>query len=164
MCVRWAMAVGLLAILLGAGSTEAVAQTPLPGFRVVRPDGTAVSSAQLAPGDQWLLIYLAPGCPSCDRLLAALKDWQSPALLERAVIVVGGQAPTAQSYIQRTEPSEVSSIAWYADAGNEAWTALRLTGTPVLVGVRKGVVEWAVSGVLNDPAALESVVKTWVGQ
>jgi hypothetical protein len=44
----------------------------------------------------------------------------------------------------------------------EGWSALRLTGTPVLVGVKQGMIQWAISGVLNDPAALESAVKTWV--
>jgi hypothetical protein len=32
----------------------------------------------------------------------------------------------------------------------------------VLIGVRQGKTEWSLSGVLSDPAALKSVVLTWV--
>jgi len=53
-------------------------------------------------------------------------------------------------------------LTWYADPERVAATALELSGAPVLIGVRNGAVEWQVGGVLNDPAALESVVRSWV--
>ena len=153
-----------LAALLGATSAKAIERRPLPAFRVVAPDGTVVSSSKIPVPDKWLLLYVAPGCQSCDRLLAAFKSWQSPQLVQRTVIIVGGQVASAQTYLQQALPPEVNTIPWFADAGNEAWLALRLTGTPVLIGVNKGITEWAISGVLNDPSTLESVVKSWVNQ
>ena len=40
--------------------------------------------------------------------------------------------------------------------------ALDLRGTPVLIGVERGEINWTIGGVLNDPGALESVVRKWV--
>jgi hypothetical protein len=40
--------------------------------------------------------------------------------------------------------------------------ALEIQGAPVLVGVRKGTVVWSMSGVLNDPKALASLIRSWV--
>jgi hypothetical protein len=162
--VRPALIGGAL-LLLVAGTAEAIEQKPLPPFRLLAPDGaTLVPSNELQGGDQWLLVYVSPGCPSCDLLLAALKGWQSASLIQHTIVVVGAQTTAAaQQYMQRMLPPEVGAVQWYADVQAEAWTALQLTGTPVLVGVRKGMIQWAISGVLNDPGALESVVKTWVG-
>jgi hypothetical protein len=164
MRARSVLAMGVVMAVLWVGTASAIEQKPLPAFRVYGADGQAVFSAQLPVPDQWLLIFVAPGCRSCDLLLASLKSWESPQLLQHTIIIVGGPTASAQSYIQRVLPPEVSAIPWYADAGGEAWAALGLTGTPVLVGVNKHMIQWAISGVLNDPAALESVVKTWVSQ
>ncbi len=51
---------------------------------------------------------------------------------------------------------------WYADSQMQAWQALQLHGTPVLVGVSKGQIAWTLAGVLSKPESLESVVRTWV--
>jgi len=40
--------------------------------------------------------------------------------------------------------------------------ALRLTGTPVIIGNRKGRMEWMISGLLKDPATLTSAIRTRV--
>jgi hypothetical protein len=164
MRMRSALIAGALLVTVGAGAVRAIEQRPLPVFHVAGSGGAVVTSTQLAVADQWLLLYVAPGNRSCDLLLAALKDWQSAALIQHTVIIVGGAVQPAQAYLQQALPSEVSAIPWYADAQGEAWSTLRLTGTPVLIGVKKGVIQWSISGVLNDPTALESAVKTWVGQ
>lgn len=164
MRITRALMIVALAALLGAPALRASSQGPLPAFTLLAPDGTAVASTQMKVPDQWLLIYVDPGCRSCDMLLAALKGWQSPQLVQHTVLVVGGTLAGAQSYLQQKLPSEVAAIPWYGDSQRQAWNALRLTGTPVLVGVRKGQIEWVISGVLNDPAALKSVVTTWVSQ
>jgi hypothetical protein len=153
-----------LAALLGAPALRASSQGPLPAFTMLAPDGTAVVSTQIKVPDQWLMIYVSPSCRSCDMLLAALKGWQSPQLDEHTVLVVGGTLTQAESYLQQKLPSEAAAIPWYDDSQGQAWKALRLTGTPVLIGIRKGQIEWMISGVLNDPASLKSVVTTWVGQ
>jgi hypothetical protein len=166
MRVQSALIAGALLAVLGAQTAKAIERKPLPLFRLLASDGaTVVPSNELPGGDQWLLVYVSPGCPSCDLLLAALKGWQSASLIQHTILVVGAPtAAAAQQYVQRILPPDVSGIQWYADVQAEAWTALQLTGTPVLVGVNKGTIQWAISGVLNDPGALESVVKTWAGQ
>jgi hypothetical protein len=165
MRMRMIVVVGVALGLVGISPLRARAapQRPLPPFTVVRIAG-AVASANLPVPDQWLLMYVATDCRSCDLLLAALKDWQSPRLLERTVIIVGGDLVGAQAYVGRTVPPEVASIPWFADPQSQAWNALNLKGTPMLIGVRQGQIQWAISGVLNDPNALASVVKTWVSQ
>jgi hypothetical protein len=37
-----------------------------------------------------------------------------------------------------------------------------LTGTPCLLGVRDARIMWSLAGVLNDPKALESVIRSRV--
>jgi hypothetical protein len=39
---------------------------------------------------------------------------------------------------------------------------LELKGAPALIGIDHGEVSWTISGVLNDPKALEFVVRKWV--
>ena len=141
---------------------RATQQRPLPAFEVVAPSGAAVSSQQLSTERRWLLLYVAPGCKSCDQLLGSLKEWHTSQLASRTVVVVRASRDQAAEYISSHMPAEASDLRWYADPGSAAWQALALTGTPVLVGIDAGEVKWMVSGVLNDPRALEPVVRSWV--
>lgn len=152
------------AVLLGLATTRLAGfeQRPLPAFTVSSAAGTPVPSTALSGQSRWVLMYVAPGCRSCDRLLRALKDWQSPQLVGRTVVVVRGRSAEAAAYIAQRMPAETAAVPWYADENNEAWQALELKGTPVLLGVDRGEIKWTLSGVLNDPKALESVVRTWV--
>ena len=137
-------------------------QRPLPAFEVVAPGGTAVSSQQLSTERRWLLLYVTPGCRSCDQLLRSLKEWHTPQLAARMVVVVRANAAEAAEYMTSRLPAEASDVPWYADANASGWQALALTGTPVLVGIEAGEIKWVVSGVLNDAKALEPVVRSWV--
>ena len=137
-------------------------QRPLPAFTVVAPGGAAAPSQQLSTEQRWLLLYVTPGCRSCDQLLASLKEWHTPQLAARTVVVVRATPADAAEYIASHLPSEASDVAWYADATSAAWQALALTGVPVLVGIESGQIKWTISGVLNDPSALEPVVRSWV--
>lgn len=156
----WACRVLLLiAATVGVAGAE---RRPLPAFTITSPSGAAVTSAALSGQERWVLLYVSPDCRSCDRLLASLKDWQSPQLTSRTVVIVREPATGAAAYIAERLPAEVAAIAWYADERSEAWQALNLKGTPVLIGVERGEIDWTISGVLNDPKALESVVRRWV--
>ena len=157
-------AVIAVVIALVARRAGAIERRPFPAFQLAALDGAAVASPQLAVDGQWLFVYVAPGCASCDRLLASFKAWQTSDLLARTVIVVGGTTDGAAAYLGASLPPEVSAIRSYADPLGSAWTALELTGTPMIIGVKDGTIRWSISGVLNDPRALESAVKTWVGQ
>ena len=155
--------VAVVLLLVAAGASAAEAQR-LPAFQVAAPDGHKVESQAMTAEHKWLLIYLGPGCRPCESLLASLQTWQSPALMSRLVLVVGGHPAEGAAWVQKALPPELSGLRWYVDADREASTALELTGMPVLLGVLDGEVEWQVSGVLNNPSALESVVRSWVEQ
>ncbi|MGC4081194.1 MAG: hypothetical protein QM736_03525 [Vicinamibacterales bacterium] len=152
-----------MALLACAGSVSAEDQR-LPAFHVATPDGQTVDSQALTTEHKWLLVYLGPGCRPCETLLASMPKWQSAGLVARTVIIVGGRPADVPAWLQKTLPPELNGVRVYVDANREATTALELTGMPVLFGVLGGEIEWQLSGVLNSPSALESVVRTWVEQ
>lgn len=58
--------------------------------------------------------------------------------------------------------NEFPAVRWFADPDGSARLALRITGTPFILGVTDGQIAWSLAGVLNDPRALESVMRGWV--
>jgi hypothetical protein len=149
-------------VVLATVALAAMEQRPLPAFTVASAVGTPTSSAALSTEPRWILIYVSPGCRSCDRLLGSLKDWQSPQLTSRTVVIVRSPKAGSAAYVAEHMPAEAAGVAWFADHQDQAWQALDLKGSPVLIGVDRGEIKWTISGVLNDPKALESVVRTWV--
>jgi hypothetical protein len=153
-----------IVLLVGAAGrpASAIEETAMPAFSVSRPDGTVVASTELTPVAQYVLMYVAPNCRPCDRLLELLKDSETPQLASRVVIIVRGDAATGAAYIRDHVPKQAGQVAWYADQTGEAYAAFRLTGSPVLIGVRGPQIIWSVSGVLNDASTVQSVVRSWV--
>jgi hypothetical protein len=151
----------LLVGLLGAGA-RAAEEGPLPVFRVLSPDGRPIASSELTAQSRWVMLYIAPGCAPCDDLLRATGSWQPQALPGRIVVLIRGTLTDAAAYVEKNPPRRVATVAWFADAGDEAWQALKLTGTPVLIGVQDGEMKWSIAGVLNDPQMVDSVVRTWL--
>jgi hypothetical protein len=150
--------------LAQAGPTRAAAAAqdrPLPDFLVQDPDGHDIASSVMAAQAKWLLIYVTPDCRPCNTLLRAMPRWRANGLSSRVVLVVSGPRPAAKQWVEKMLAPELQ-LTWYADPDRAAARALELSGAPVLIGVRNGAVEWQVGGVLNDPAALESVVRSWV--
>lgn len=155
----------LLAAMLtpAAGSAQEVKGRPLPDFAVTAADGRQLPAATLLSGGRWLLVYLSPESAPSGRLLRLMKDWQIPQLLARTAIVVRGDANEAQAYLGKRAPQEIlPSLAWYADPYRQAWDALELHGTPMLMGVQNAQIAWTVAGVLSRPESLESIVRTWI--
>jgi hypothetical protein len=161
MQMRFAGMVMAAMLLMGAAAARA-ADGPLPSFQVQTRDKRPVSSADIAPEQKWLLVYVSPNCRSCETLVRALPKWQSAALLARTVLVVGGPTGEASAWVDRMIAPELPTLIWYADPQGAAHAALELTGAPVLLGIERGEVQWQLGGVLNSPAALESVVRSWV--
>lgn len=160
--MRWWNRLLVALVVLGASSVSATAiePRPLPAFRVHSADGAVVTSGQLSGDRRWVLIYALPDCLPCDDVIRLLKDSGTPALVERTVLVIGAQPAEAAAYARSRLPREVSGVRWYADAQGEAWLALGLHGTPVIIGIRDGRIVWVMSGALKDAAA--SVVRSWV--
>jgi hypothetical protein len=158
---RWAAALSVAAMMGAAAAAQAAEQRPLPAFNVVSLEGVPVSSGQIGGAGQWLVVYVTPTSPASVRLLSAMKAWESPAMAQRVVVLVGAPLDAAKAFVA-ARSQEFPGLRWYADPTNEAWRALRLTGTPYLLGIRDARIMWSLAGVLNDPAALESVIRSWL--
>jgi hypothetical protein len=143
-------------------SAAAIETRPMPSFTVTRLDGSVADSAHLTAERQYVLLYVKPDCRPCDRLLALIRSANSPQFTSRVVVLVNGDTTAGDRYVTRLIPAEAGPVTWYADTDGRGYGALRLTGAPVLIGVKDGRVMWSVAGVLNDAATVESVVRTWV--
>jgi hypothetical protein len=152
----------LMALLAAPLPLRAIDRAPLPAFTTVTATGAAVTSAALSSETKWLLIYVVPGNPACNKLLTALQAWASPAFLSRVVIVVGGKLESAQPFIDSRATTTSGSYLWYADPDGSAAKALQVQSVPTVIAVTQGKIEWKLGGVLNDPAAIESVLRTWI--
>jgi hypothetical protein len=145
-----------------AGSAGALDEKPVPAFDLVSPAGAVVASTDLSKEAHWLLVYVAAtGCGSCDRLLAALEQWRPTLPQGRIVVVIRGEREAAHAYATR---HAVANEAWYADAGQSGARALGFEHVPALVAVEHGRIAWIVTGVLNDPAAVEPIVRSWTAR
>ena len=151
---------------MGAGPSQGPSSgsRPLPSFGLFAPDGHHVSSSALGGDVPWVLIYLKPDGPATPKLLSALAQWALPPdLARRVVLVVQGPLDVAAACLSAGPPSDGVVLAWYADPNGQAAQALALTGAPAIRGVRAGAMHWALDGVLNDPMAYESAIRTWIG-
>ena len=126
------------------------ADRPLPAFQVTSPDGTPAASTRLSSESQWLLVYVNPASATSRRLLNAMKEWEAPQLVTRTVLIIQGNPAEARAFIEKSLPEELRGMLWYADGDRSAWQALKLTGSPVLVGVANGqkrmVAQWCAGG------------------
>ena len=137
---------------------------PLPAFTVVAPTGVSVASAQLSTEPHPLLVYVVPDCRACDRLIAALIDWQPTLPANRLVVIIGASTEAARTYAQDRHIAGTTTISWYADPLQTGASALGVRHMPALVAVDNDRIEWTVSGVLNAPGALESIVRSWTAR
>ncbi len=151
-------------LMLGAGSLRAIEKEPLPAFSVVSPSGAAVASSQLSQEARWLLVYVAADCRSCDRLVSALNEWQRTLPANRLVLVIGAAPDVAQKYAREHGIDDAAGMAWYADVDRSGSRALAVERVPALVAIENGRIEWVVSGVLNDPGAVEPIVRNWTAR
>jgi hypothetical protein len=154
-----------VAVMLVAGPGRAAAQTPgskLPGFSVLSPAGERAASGTLSTERQWLLVYLDPVTAPNARLVGLLKEWQTPQLLSRVVLVVEGNPTDVKKWLAKELGADAPPFAWFADADGSAAAALNVAGTPAFFGVKGGTIDWALTGVLSRVESLESIVRTWV--
>lgn len=153
----------LAAAIVAAGATlAAIEQRPMPAFEIVNAAGEATTSATMGQGGKWLLVYVTPDCRSCQRLFTAMEEWNSAPLNAATVVLVQGDHASVRSYAADRLPASVVGARWFADVGGAGRRALALTGSPVVIGMQDQQIKWALAGVLNDPSALESALRTWV--
>jgi len=147
--------------LAGAGPrVEAAERHPLPDVAVRTTDGASLTLSHLAQDGNWLLIYVTESSVASARLLDALERWQVDGT-GRVAVLVGDPPASAGAYISKHR-DRLPGVRWAIDADRSAWRALQLRGVPVLLGAVGPDVEWKLAGVLNDPSALEAVVRSWI--
>ena len=156
------LAAAFSAVMLAPAAGSAQRYKPLPAFIVLAPTGAPVASTDIDPQERWLLVYVNPECGPCASLLKSLARWSSPQLVARTVLVVGGPADKAGAWIEAQLRGDLSGTRYFLDPEGSASGALGVDAAPELVGVRAGQIGWRLTGVLNDPRALQSVVRTWV--
>jgi hypothetical protein len=160
---RWKQGAATAAALVAAAVTvAAIEQRPMPAFEVVNAAGAVTPSAGMAQAGKWILVYVTPECRSCQRLFTAMEEWNSGPLNAATVVLVQGDHAAVRAYAAERLPAALVGARWYADVDGAARRALALTGSPVIIGMRDQQITWALAGVLNDPAALESALRTWV--
>ena len=156
--LRWS-AVVALAVLASAGA-PAAADRVLPPFTVVDAAGAAVPSADLAQGNNWILIYTRVACGPCVELLNVLKADDPPAWRARVRVVVGGAAPEGLAAMPQQFP-QLTGASWYADADGSVARALALSGAPAVFGMRDQAIAWTSQGSLPISRTL---IAGWINQ
>lgn len=157
----WRSLAAMVAVCAWLMPLRVAAQQPLPAFQVETSEGRTESIHALTIEPQWLIVYVTPNCPACNRLLDSLAAWQSPAANARTVVIVAGEPVAVRAYVAARH-GVASAIRLYADVTMQAARALALSGSPSIVAIRRGQIEWVLTGVLNDPEALEPAIRAWV--
>jgi hypothetical protein len=161
--MRWSVAALVIGMVnVYGGSARAQDRRVLPVFDLVSPAGAVVASSALSNQAHWLLIYVSPDCGSCDRLISALEQWRPTLPADRIVAVIAGPRGPAHAYAM--QHTDAAGIVWYEDADQTGARAMGLHHLPALVAVEHGRIAWMVTGVLNDPGAVEPIVRNWTAR
>ena len=149
-----------LVLILCSSASLAIAPTPLPAISMQTLDGSPVSTSSWNLKGKSLLIYVRADCRSCSALLQSLNKKDYPQLAAHVSIIVADLSPTGAKALQQLYP-DLSSATWYVDSSNATAAALKLQGAPVIFGLKDNIVQWALSGVMSDPAQQKSILNTW---
>jgi hypothetical protein len=156
----------LLIVATAAGGQAETASpgTPLPDFQVTGVDDVRVRSATLRQDGNWLLIYVWTQCAECDELLDLFSKAEVPPPFKRIVLIVGG-ASAAQARRRAAGHPTLADAHWYADASNEAFEKLGLSGVPYVIGLTGTSVRWTLGGASSsDAGEARAILATWIGR
>lgn len=73
----------------------------------------------------------------------------------------GGREKDPQPLIAEWS-DKLPGVRWVADPENVVARELSVRGAPTLIGVNGTEVKWVLAGVLNDPAMVRDVVRSWI--
>ena len=152
-----AMVLGMAFLSMTAGAVEPV---PLPDIQLTAADGSIVKSSALPSQGNWLIIYVQPRNQFSENLLRMFKKDQYPNLAQHAVIIVGGSVDDLKN--AQTRFPDLAAASWYADTNRSALGLLKLTGAPMILGIKQRTIAWTLSGILSDVNVAKSVLNTWV--
>jgi hypothetical protein len=150
--------------LAGVAAVRASQPVPLPDFEVTSLEGTPIQSRSGLPASgKWLMVYVHPNCKPCDKLLSLVKQEEHPGLPPVMVIIVGG-VDQATAAATRAKLKDLTDAQWYTDKSGKAWAALKMSGVPMVFGVRDKTIEWSLSGVLSSDAQVTSILASWTAE
>jgi hypothetical protein len=144
-----------------AHRADAQQRRPLPQVDVVGVGGSPVALGSHATGSQWLILYVGASTSSASsRILEAMAKWELGGGLSRILVIVAQEGDPQQ--VSEPWREKLPDVRWVGDPKNEVARALDVRGGPTLIGVKGEQVEWVLAGVLNDPAMLRDVVRSWI--
>jgi hypothetical protein len=76
------------------------------------------------------------------------------------VIIVGGSVDDLKTAQARFP--ELAAASWYADPNRSAFTLMKLTGAPMILGIKQRTIAWSLSGILSDVNVAKSILNTWL--
>jgi hypothetical protein len=154
-------ALAVLSLLVTTGAL-AGQRRPVPDVSLLNREGRQVSVRSAVGKQTVVAIYLVPKTAPSERLLEAMKTWAPPIDPRRVLLVVDGESPDAGQWLAAHLPanSEGVPLAFF-DLDGRGRAALQVSGGPTLLGIEGGEIRWDLAGVLNDPAALEPVIRNW---
>lgn len=155
-----AAAITLGMVFLLSMMAVAVEPVPLPDIQLTAADGSTVKSSALPTAGNWFIIYIQPRNQFSDNLLRLLKKDDYPTLAAHAVIIVGGSTDDLKTAQARFP--DLASATWYADTNRSAFTLMKLTGAPMILGIKQRTISWSLSGVLSDVNVAKSILNTWL--
>jgi hypothetical protein len=155
-----AIAVTLGMVFLLSMVAAAVEPVPLPDIQLTAADGATIKSTALPSQGNWLMIYIQPRNQFSDNLLRLFKKDQYPTLAQHAVIIVGGSVDDLKNAQARFP--ELALATWYADTNRSAFGLMKLTGAPMILGIKQRTIAWSLSGILADVNVAKSIVNTWL--
>lgn len=162
--MRWTLCFLLLVAVVGLPvDLRAIERSPLPALSLMNMEGGTFTTSQMVMEGSWLIVYVQPDCRPCESILAVATHEKHPGLPDRLAIVVAGVTTRELQALAGRFPN-LPSGAWYSDTNRTLFTRLRLTGVPVVLGLRSNMIEWGLSGVLPDASAVESVLASWVAR
>ena len=157
---RWPLTIA--ALILSVSGVHAIERGWLPTFVLASLDGGSTNDGIARAGTR-VVIYVPSDCVNCDGILKSLGSPELRALSSKIVVVVGfgDPQPVLES---RTRHPQLQQAAWFADSTGAVGQWLGPGSTITLLGIRDGIVEWSVGGVLTDARDLTTIITSWIQQ
>lgn len=153
---------GLGVFAMVTASLQAGQRRPVPDIQMLGRDGKTASLRAALPPQPSVVIFVAPGSAPSERLLEAMTIWTPAIDPTRLVFVVDGRSPDAGQWLARyLSPNGEGAPLVFFDVDGKGRTALTISGAPALLGITAGEIQWDLAGVLNDPSALEPMIRNW---
>jgi len=157
-------AAALTAALSGGAALGARQPIALPDFELTGLDGEPIGSRSGLPSTgKWLIVVVQPNCRPCDTLLRVVKQEEHPQLPPRMVIIAGNTDGAGVTRMRDTL-TDLAGAHWYADPSRKASISLKVSGVPMVFGVRNTTIEWSLSGGLPSDAQVKSILASWAAE